>query len=172
MDRKAAAADDIDQWVRVAEHADGQRLADPIFRRRYREPAPDFPIHVLAHCRTADGDWLPACYIHITVSGTILLGGGVCVDDRVLRRLPFAARRSLHAVGGLYQHTLRWSLQHFGPRCRAMFGYCGDVLAERADLAVGFEKTRHPHLLIYCPAPLPDDEREALVAIAHAASPF
>lgn len=172
MDATTKAATGIEDWVRVAEHADGQALAEPIFQRRYRACAPDFPIHVLAHCRTAGGDWRPACYIHITEDDGLLLGGGVCVDDRVLRRLPFAARRQLHAVGGLYLHTLRWAMKQYGPRCDAMFGYCGDVLAERLDLAAGFRKTPHPHLLVYYPAPLPEARAQALVARAHAASPF
>jgi hypothetical protein len=163
---------EIQHWVRVEETGDGQRLAEPIFQRRYRESAPDFPLHVIAHCRTIDGAWRPACYIHFTAIDRMLLGGGACVDDRVLRRLPAAARQSLHAAGGLYQHTLRWSLQHFGPRCDAIFGYCGDVLAERADLAVGFHKTQFPRLLAYYPAPLPDADRDALIARANAASPF
>lgn len=172
MDSTTPAATGLEDWVRVAEHADGQALAEPIFQRRYRAAAPDFPIHVLAHCRIDDGRWLPACYIHVTVDGRMLLGGGVCVDDRVLRRLPFAARRRIHAAGGLYLHTLRWAMQHFGPRCDAMFGYCGDVLAERLDLAAGFRKTAHKHLLVYTPRPLPEAEEQALVARAHAASPF
>ena len=163
---------DIEHWVKVEETDGGQPLAEPIFQRRYREPAPDFPHHVIAQCRTAQGAWRPACYIHFTAMDRVLLGGGACVDDRVLRQLPKPAREALHAVGGLYQHTLRWSLQHFGPRCDAIFGYCGDVLAERADLAVGFHKTAFPRLLAYFPAPLPEARREALVARANAASPF
>jgi len=162
----------IDDWVRVEEIEDGQQLAEPIFRRRYRESAPDFPYHVIAHCRTDGNTWLPACYIHFTAIDRILLGGGACVDDRVLRRLSPEARRSLHSAGGLYQHSLRWSLQHFGPRCDAIFGYCGDVLAERADLAVGFRKTAYPNLLAYFPAGLPEAERNAMIELAHAASPF
>jgi hypothetical protein len=162
----------ISDWVNVAELGDGQRLAEPIFQRRYRASAPDFPFHVLAHCRTVDDDWRPACYIHFTAIDRILLGGGACVDDRVLRRMPPQARDFLREVGGLYQHTLRWSLQHFGPRCDAIFGYCGDALAERADLAVGFRKTDFKHLLAYFPAPLPDAQRDALIARANAESPF
>jgi len=163
---------EIKDWVSVAEVGDGQRLAEPIFQRRYRASAPDFPFHVLAHCRTVDDDWLPACYIHFTAIDRILLGGGACVDDRVLRRMPRAARDGLREVGGLYQHTLRWSLQHFAPRCDAIFGYCGDVLAERADLAVGFGKTDFPHLLAWFPRALAEPERDALIARANAASPF
>lgn len=163
---------EIEHWVDVAEVEYGQPLAEPIFQRRYRASAPDFPYHVIARCRTTQGAWVPACYIHFTAIDRILLGGGACVDDRVLRQLPEAARLALHAVGGLYQHTLRWSLEHFGPRCDAIFGYCGDALAERADLAVGFRKTEHRHLLAYFPAPLSDAEREAAIQRAHEASPF
>ncbi len=112
------------------------------------------------------------CYIHFTAMGDLLLGGGACVDDRVLRRLDPAARSAIRQVGGLYRYTLAWSIRHFSRRCLAIFGYCGDALAERTDLAVGFKRTAHAHLLVYFTRELEITERDRLIAEAHAVGPF
>jgi hypothetical protein len=142
-----------------------------LFARRFGHPLPDFPHHVVARV-ARDGASLPLCYIHFTEHAGVLLGGGACIDDRLLRRLDAGTRRALKAAGGPYQASLRWAVAHFAPRFPAIFGYCGDALAERADRAVGFEPTGHPHLLAYFTRPLDRAERERLVAIAHAVGPF
>jgi hypothetical protein len=142
-----------------------------LFARRFGDRVPDFPHHVVA--RVALHDARPAlCYIHFTEHQGVLLGGGACIDDRLLRRLDAGTRRALKAAGGPYQASLRWAVAHFASRFPAIFGYCGDVLAERADRAVGFESTGHPHLLAYFTQPLDAAERARLVAIAHAVGPF
>ena len=155
----------------VEESADGGRIANALFRRRYKTDAPDFPHHVVASWN--DGtNRIPLCYIHFTAVGEILLGGGACVDNRALRCAPADLRRAIRAAGGLYRHCLAWSVRHFAPRCAAIFGYCGDVLAERTDLAVGFEKTAYPRLLVYFTKPLDAAKQRALIEQANAASPF
>lgn len=162
----------IDRHIVVREVDDAKALADPIFDRRYRAMAPDFPYHVLAFHQAADGIETPVCYIHFTAMGDILLGGGACVDDRVLRRMDPVARSAIRQAGGLYRHVLAWSMNHFSQRCLAIFGYCGDALAERTDLAVGFKRTAHPHLLVYFTRGIETSERERLIAEAHAVGPF
>ena len=162
----------IEDFVVVRVVEDGKPLADPIFQRRYRADAPDFPIHVLAFHRSPDGGEIPLCYIHFTEQGDLLLGGGACVDDRVLRRMSPAAREAIRAAGGLYQHALAWSVRTLGPRTKAIFGFCGDALAERADLAVGFQRTGHDKLLVYFTQDVSPVERERLIAEAHAVGPF
>jgi len=162
----------IERYVAVRVVADGKPLADPIFARRYRAEAPDFPHHVIAFYRHPDGSEVPACYIHFSELGESLLGGGACVDDRILRSMTAPARAAIRAAGGLYQYTLRWAVRHFSPHCLAIFGYCGDRLAERADLAVGFEPTVHPQLLAYFPRDLTRGDRERLIEQAHAVGPF
>lgn len=162
----------LDAYFEVAVADDGKRVADPIFQRRYRQAAPDFPYHVVGFYRAPDGESQAACYIHFTALGDCLLGGGACVDDRVLRRMAAPAREALHRAGGLYRHCLAWSVRHFAPHYPAIFGYCGDALAERADLAVGFERTAHPHLLVYFTRPLTAETRARLIAEANAVGPF
>jgi hypothetical protein len=162
----------IEDFISVRLVDAGKALADPIFQRRYRAEAPDFPIHVLAFHRAEDGSETPVCYIHFTEQGDLLLGGGACVDDRVLRRMPATARAAIRAAGGLYQHALAWSVRNLGPQTKAIFGFCGDALAERADLAVGFTHTMHPKLLVYFTQDLEQHERDRLIAEAHAVGPF
>ena len=162
----------IDRYIVVREVDDGKALADPIFARRYGTAAPDFPHHVLAFCRDAQGMETPVCYIHFTEMGDFLLGGGACVDDRVMRRMQPEARSAIRKVGGLYRYSLSWSLGHFSPSCSAIFGYCGDALAERIDLAVGFQRTVHPHLLVYFTRKVEAADRERMTDQAHAVGPF
>src|SRR5450432_353005 len=100
-------------------------VASALFQRRYRQDAPDFPYHVVAFWRD-DGKEIPVCYIHFTAHGSCLLGGGACVDERAMRRMPAALRGAIREAGGLYKYTLAWSMRHFAPHCDAIFGYCGD----------------------------------------------
>ena len=110
--------------------------------------------------------------IGFVMADMVTIGGGACVDDRVLRRMVPEARAAIRHAGGLYKHALAWSLRALAPRCKAVFGFCGDALAERADLAVGFSRTAHPNLLVYFTRELEGAERERLVAEAHAVGPF
>ena len=63
-------------------------------------------------------------------------------------------------------------LARFAPRCEAFFGYCGDARAEEVDLANGFRKTGHPHLLVNFHKPLHEVMQRALIAKAAAIGPF
>jgi len=164
-------AGSLEPHIVVEEVTDGGNVGNAIFRLRYRADAPDFPHHVIAFWNHG-GQKIPLCYIHFTAQGQALLGGGACVDNRVLRRLPAELRTAIRQAGGLYKYSLAWSVQHFAPRFPAIFGYCGDALAERTDLAVGFKKTEHPRLLVYFTQKIPESEQRDLIAQAHAVGPF
>ena len=146
-------------------------IANPLFRRRYRQEAPNFPHHVVAFW-SDDGEEIPICYIHFTEQGSSLFGGGACVDERAMRRMRLSLRNAIRDAGGLYKYTLGWSMRHFAPHCDAIFGYCGDPLAERVDLALGFAKTGHRHLLVYWTRELPPVQQQDLIARAHAVGAF
>jgi len=161
----------LEPQIVVEEVADGGRVANALFRLRYRADAPDFPHHVIAFWNPG-AQKIQLCYIHFTAQGDVLLGGGACVYNRALRRLPAELRDAIRVMGGLYKYTLAWSVQHFAPRFPAIFGYCGDVLAERTDLAVGFNKTEHPRLLVYFTRALVESKQRELIAQAHAVGPF
>jgi hypothetical protein len=126
----------------------------------------------VAYYRTAEGASLLACYVHFTDCGDILLGGGACVDDRVLRRMSTQQRDAVREAGGIYRHALEWSVRHFSARFAAIFGYCGDALAERIDRAAGFESTPHDHLLVYWTRESDTRRRRQMIAKANSFAPF
>jgi hypothetical protein len=146
-------------------------VAGALFQRRYRQDAPDFPHHVVAFWRD-EGEEIPVCYIHFTAQESSLLGGGAVVDERAMRRMPAALRGAIRAAGGMYKYTLAWSLRHFASHCDAIFGYCGDPLAERVDLALGFAKTEHRHLLVYWTRELTPEKQRDLIVRAQAVGAF
>lgn len=161
----------LDDFIMMGEGSDIPVAAEALFRRKYQRGVPDFPHHVIASYR--DGADTPlVCYIHFTDCGDILLGGGACVDDRVLRQMKIEQRDLIRAAGGIYQHALRWSVRHFAPRFAAIFGYCGDALAERIDRAVGFESTAHEHLLVYWTRDVDARRRHQMVEKANSFAPF
>ena len=162
----------IDDFISVSEGEDVPAVAELLFQRKYKRAIPDFPHHVVAFYHDADGVSQPVCYVHFTDCGDILLGGGACTDDRVLRKMSAAERDALHAAGGIYQHALRWSVRHFAPRFAAVFGYCGSALAERIDRAVGFQSTPHEHLLVYWTGDADARRRRQMIAKAHSFGAF
>jgi len=162
----------LDDFIALQETEDVPAAAEPLFQRKYQRAVPDFPHHVVASYSSAQGVSPLVCYIHFTDCGDILLGGGACVDDRVLRQMSVAERDLIRAAGGIYQHALRWSVQHFAPRFGAIFGYCGDALAERIDRAVGFQSTMHDHLLVYWTRNEDARRRRQMIEKANSFAPF
>ncbi|HST28355.1 MAG TPA: hypothetical protein VLK26_08305 [Rudaea sp.] len=162
----------IEDFIDVRETEDAPAVLESLFRRKYQRALPQFPHHVAASYRGENGDRLPVCYIHFTDCGDILLGGGACVDDRVLRRMTTGQRDAVRDVGGLYHYALAWSVRHFAPRFAAIFGYCGDALAERVDRAVGFQSTSHDRLLVYWTRDIDARRRGHMIEKANAFVPF
>lgn len=162
----------IEDFVEVRETEDAPELLEVLFRRKYQRALPQFPHHVAAYYRGKGGDAVPVCYVHFTDCGDILLGGGACVDNRILRQMTQSQRVALHAAGGLYHHVLAWSVRHFAQRFSAIFGYCGDVLAERVDRAAGFQSTAHERLLVYWTRDMDARRRGHMVEKANSFVPF
>ena len=162
----------VADFIEVGASARLPESAQALFLRKFDSPAPDFPHHVLAHWRDPSGEPQLACYIHFTDAGDILLGGGACTDERVMRRLSAAQRDALRRAGGIYRYALEWSVRHFAARFSAVFGYCGDRRAERVDLAAGFVPTAHEHLLVYWTHKLEGSRQNELVARAMTHVPF
>ncbi len=160
----------IAEFIDVEVCDDVPEAAQDLFRRKYHRGIPDFPHHVVASLRGADT--IPVCYIHFTDCGDILLGGGACVDNRVLRRLGKQQRELIREAGGLYRYALSWSVQYFAASFYAVFGYCGDALAERVDRAAGFEATVHDKLLVYWTRNADDKQRRQMIEKANAFTPF
>ena len=158
--------------IEIRDVVDGAQRARELFRHRYRQDPPEPPHHVIAFHRSPAGVETPVCYVHFAPFGAVLLGGGACVDDREMRRMDVSTRMQLRHRGGLYRMTLDWALRYFAPEYSAIFGYCGDKLAERIDLAAGFERTAHTHLLVRWTREIGAEQRAQLIAQAHAVGPF
>lgn len=156
----------------IEEVDDGPAVIGDLFHRRYREPAPDFPIHVVGFWRGSATTRQPLAYIHLTQHRNALLVGGVCVDNRLMRRLPADSRAVFARAGGIYLYTLSAVFRDYGGRCDAFFGFCGDALAERINQAAGARHTVHPHLMVYYPRPMAPDAAAALIADVHSLGPF
>jgi hypothetical protein len=159
-------------FISVTATDDVPDIAEALFQRKYKRGVPDFPHHVVAMFNSAENTSLLACYIHFTDCGDILLGGGACVDNRVLRGMSVEQRDLIHDVGGIYRYALEWSVQHFSTRFDAIFGYCGDALAERIDRAAGFQSTPHDHLLVYWTGESDARRRRQMIAKAHSFGAF
>lgn len=162
----------LERFIRIEVTHDVPPSARALFLRKYKNEIPDFPHHVVAYYRAADSSEVPVCYIHFTDCGDILLGGGACVDDRVLRKMSAEERDALRGVGGIYQFALTWSVDHFSRQFAAVFGYCGDKLAERVDRAAGFVSTDYERLLVYWTRDVDAARRKQMVEKAQAFTPF
>lgn len=159
-------------WFGVEEVSDGALFAGHLFRRKFGAEIPAIPRHVCALWRAAPGELRTLGYAHFMPFGDIMLVGGVCTDGEVLRAMPPAQRDALLAAGGVYAQVLRAAFARYADQCEAFFGYCGDARAEVVNLANGFSKTPHPHLLVNFHKPLHEVMQRALIAKAFAIGPF
>jgi len=138
----------IDKFITVTEVDEGPAFADALFQRAYKKPAPDFPHHIVAFYRRADGAQVPVSYVHFTDCGDIYLAGGACTDGVVLRSMTTEQQAALHEYGGLMLATLRHGFALYGPRCQAIFTCCGDKRALETTPKVGFIETGIEFLLV------------------------
>lgn len=162
----------IDEFVFIADLDDADPAVAALFQRKFCADIPEFPHHIVAWVRGADGRQTPGCYSHVTDCGDLLLGGGACSDDRVLRRMSAAQRDALREVGGLYRLTIEWVAQRFRTRHPALFVYVGDALSERVLRAAGFEATRVERLMVRWLQDPSERRRHQLVAKAKSFIPF
>ncbi|MGB8635123.1 MAG: hypothetical protein WCD66_03100 [Rhodanobacteraceae bacterium] len=162
----------VERFIVVAEVEEAGALVQPLFDRRYRLQVPDFPLHVVAMHVAADGSSQVACYIHFTDCGDLLLSGGACTDNRVLRRMSAEERAALREHGGIFQYTVAWSARHFSSRFAAIFGYTGDTLTRRVIDALGWEHTEYPHLTVDWLQDVNERKKRQMVAKAHSFGAF
>ena len=162
----------LDAFVFIADLEDADPAFAALFRRKFRADIPEFPHHIVAWVREADGRQVPGCYSHVTDCGDLLLGGGACSDDRVLRRMTAAQRDALREVGGLYRLTIEWVAQRFRTRHPALFVFVGDALSERVLRSAGFESTAVDRLMVRWLQDPDAKRRQQLVAKAKSFIPF
>lgn len=147
-------------------------VAGELFQRKFGDPLPDVPHHVVALYQKAPQQLITLSYLHLRPFGDIALIGGACTDGQAFAHMPEAHRALFTPDNSPYLHLLRYAFRTFTDHFDAFFGYCNDPRAEAVDLCAGFEKTEHPHLLAHWHKPLHPVFQRALLAKAHAIGPF
>jgi len=162
----------IDDFITVTEVDDGPAFADALFQRAYKKPAPEFPHHIVAFYRAADGSRVPVSYVHFTDCGDMFLAGGACTDGGILRSMSAEQQAALRDYGGLMLATLRHGFERYGPRCEAIFTCCGDARALETTPKLGFVETGIQYLLVNFLRDSPPRRRRELTAKAASFMPF
>jgi hypothetical protein len=157
-------------WFRVVEVDDVEAHAGELFRRSFHLEPPKTPRHYVARVDT-DSGLQTIGYVHYEQVDDVYLCGGMCMDERVFRRLPATRRSALKEAGGVAEQMLRHTFADLAA-AKAIFGYVGDRRAERVDLRAGFEHTGLPYLIVHWPRPLARRERVALVERIARIGPF
>ena len=163
---------EIEKFITVTEVDEGPAFADGLFQRAYKKPAPDFPHHIVAFYRRADGSQVPVSYVHFTDCGDMFLAGGAATDGNILRSMSAEEQAALNEYGGLMLATLRHGFMLYGPRCEAIFTCCGDPRALETTPKLGFAETGIQYLLVnFMRYPTPRRRRE-MTAKAASFMPF
>jgi hypothetical protein len=157
-------------WFRVIEVDDVESYAGALFRRCFRTAPPDSPRHYVARVDLGDEERTIG-YIHYSRLDDVYLGGGMCIDERVLRRLPPERRARLKAAGGITEQMLRYTCADLAD-ARAIFGYVGDKRAERVDLRAGFQHTEFERVIVFWPRKVPEIEQRTLIERVAKLGPF
>lgn len=157
--------------INLLEVDDAAPLAGEIFKRSFNDQIPDFPKHFVLVATNQSGQALTLGYVHFTQHHNMYLGGGMCVNTRALRHLSKALRKQLNAHGGVAFYMLSEAVKKLND-CAAVFGYVGHKGAYKIDLAVGFEQTEHPHLIVYWKKTLSQSEQQETIQAAHQFGPF
>jgi hypothetical protein len=163
---------ELDAFLTISEVDAGGFFVDELFQRKFGSAAPRDAHHVVAFHKRAPQQLRVLGYAHFLPFGDIMLVGGVCTDGAAFESMSAAEREAIRAAGGVYFNVLRYAFARFAGRCEAYFGYCGDARAETVNLAAGFVRTPHPHLLVNFHKPLHEVMQRALIAKAAAIGPF
>jgi hypothetical protein len=150
--------------IRETEQPDASAAA--IFRRAFRCEPPAEPRHFSAILDRDGAVGEVVGYVHfIPFQPGIYLCGGLCVDARSYRGLSKATRDAVASHGSLARWLLAESIAALGPK-EAVCAYTGDTRSRRDVLALGFEPTPYPYLLVKWHDAAPVRRLELLQAVA------
>lgn len=159
-------------FVTVSECMEPDADVDALMRRLLNVGAPAFPLHFLTHVIADDGRRHLACYIHATDCGDIVLTGGACTDNRLLRRLSAEKRALLREVGGIYRYTIMHMQIVLKDRFHALFACCGNKAAERIMLETDAVRAGPDELFVCWMRDAPAAQRRQMIAKARSFMPF
>ena len=162
----------FDEFIVLTEVAEGWRLADAAFRRKFGHPANDFGHHLLALFDGGDSGWMPVSYVKYWKADGLMFSGGGCTDGRVLRRMNAAQQAIVREAGGVLLWLMRYAEQRLCADGPGTFGYCGDERAWEVFDQVGYERTDHPHLIVRWHNRPDPGEAQAMIERVAALGPF
>jgi hypothetical protein len=172
------AAAELPSWrecLRTWEVNDARVVAGDLFKRSLGHDVPDMPHHyVLVYsppAGSANTEPQVVAYVHQLPKEGFHLCGGMCVDMRAYRNFPRWLFDQVRDAGGLATIVTSDSMQMLGDS-PASFGVVGDAKARAADLRTGFVDTGVELLMVKWLKPLPDAEKERLIARAATMMPF
>jgi hypothetical protein len=164
-------AKSIDDIIRVEEVADAEFFIGDLFRRRFHSDPPDYPRHFVAFYQPVRSRLETVGFVHYLRFEDSYLCGGLVIDDRRYRLMPTEHRKVIKAAGGIAEKMLRVTFARLA-EAPAIWGYVGDVLAEKVDLRAGFRHTTHRHIMVFWNRELPAEEKEQRLARVAALGPF
>lgn len=150
-------------------------VAGELFNRAFGHPVPDYGRHfVLVYSPAPTGRAVEPsiiAYVHWLPFKDVYLGGGMCVDERIYRRMPKAVFAAVRDQGGLATIVTRESIELLGDTS-AVFGYVGEPRARQADLRTGFSDTGRPNLMVIWRKSLTEGARTKILDEVAALGPF
>jgi len=151
------------------EISDIKSLLGDIFERNFGEPPPDYPAHYVLFIRQA-GMISVLGYMHGIDTLRYSLGGGMCMDTRVLRRMNRDARLALARIGGGAQFLLHGYVELLQDK-EALFSNTTHATSVKIQLNEGFRLTRHDQIFVRWNKGVPSDA-DALINEVHALGSF
>jgi hypothetical protein len=165
------AASSIDGIIRVEEVSDAEFFIGDLFRRRFHSDPPNYRRNFVAFYQPIRSRLEAVGYVHYTAHEDSYLCGGLVIDERRYRQMPADHRKVIKAAGGIAEKMLRVTFAQLAD-APAIWGYVGDVLAEKVDLRAGFRHTTHKHIMVCWNRDLSAEEKERRLAKVVALGPF
>lgn len=176
---------DGETGLAIAGMKDATAVATDLFRRCFGQPfptprddvglaiptPPEHWFQYVARYRWPGGEEETVGFVNFIRFEDVYLEGGMCVDESFYRRMPREHFRACRARGGIAQMMMAAAAADLDD-ADAWFGYCGDAKALAVDLRAGYERTRHPKLIVKWFRALPQERREALIERIAAIGPF
>ncbi|HEX8013583.1 MAG TPA: hypothetical protein VF814_22070 [Casimicrobiaceae bacterium] len=164
-------ASSIDDIIRVEEVSDAEFFIGDLFRRRFHGDPPNYPRSFVAFYQPVRSRLEAVGYVHYLAHEDSYLCGGLVIDERRYRQMPAQHRKAIKAAGGVAEKMLRVTFARLAD-APAIWGYVGDVLAEKVDLRAGFRHTTHRHIMVCWNRELSAEEKERRLAKVVALGPF
>jgi hypothetical protein len=104
----------------------------------------------------------PVAFANFLRHRNVYLEGGLCARRSFYRRLPEAHWEECKRRGGIVQVLLERAAEELDDAV-AWFGYCGDRKSWLVNQRIGYQRTRHPYLIVKWYQTLPTEEQHDLI---------